>query len=156
MNKLSQKVEFAANILIIAVAVLLGSIVVKQYFFDKPAVSNQPERLQPVIGSKIDLPDVNWANQPKTIILALNKGCRFCTESASFYQRLIKDAQSKNIKLVAVLPSEKGESASYLNGLGITNLEVKQSTLDNLRVSGTPTLIIANEKGEVANFWVGS
>ena len=43
----------------------------------------------------------------------------------------------------------------YLNELGLTNLEVKRSSLDNIQVSGTPTLILTNEKGEITDYWVG-
>ena len=66
----------------IVTALLIGGIFVKKYFLDKPIVSGEAARLQPAIGSKIDLAEVNWANQPKTLILVLRKGCRFCTESA--------------------------------------------------------------------------
>ena len=155
MSKLYRKVELTANIFVIVVALLVGGVIVNKYFLDKPTDSDEPARLQPTIGSKINLAGVNWANQSKTLILALKKGCRFCTESAPFYERLINHAQNKNIKLVAVLPGDKEESAAYLNELGLTNLEVKQSTLINLQVAGTPTLILTNEKGEITNFWVG-
>lgn len=155
MNKQFPKIELTANILIIVAALLVGGVVVKKYFFVTPDVSNQQARLEPKIGSKINMADVNWANQSKTLILALRKGCHFCTESAPFYERLSKNAQDKNIKLVAVLPGDQEESAAYLKELGITNLEIKQLTLDNLQVSGTPTLILANDKGEITNFWIG-
>lgn len=147
--------ELIANILIIVVAVLIGVVVVQKYFFGKTTASNQSARAHPIIGSKINLPDINWSNQPKTLILALNKGCRFCTESAPFYKRLVENTQHKNIKLIAVFPSHIEKSIKHLNELGLTNLEVKSSPLDNLQVSGTPTLILTNDKGEVTDYWIG-
>jgi len=151
MSKLNQKVELTANLLIIVVAVLLVGVIVQKYFF-APA---QPERLQPTIGTKINLPDANLSGQPKTLILVLQKGCRYCSESASFYKRLQENTQNKNIKLIAVLPGKPDESTDYLKELGITNMEVKQSPLNALQTSGTPTLILTNDKGEVINFWIG-
>ena len=155
MSKINQKVELAANILIIVVAVLLIGVVAQRYFFNSATAPNRPPRLQPTAGTKINLSDTDWSRQPKTLILALQKGCHFCTESAPFYKRLQESVRDKNVKLVAVLPGKLEESTGYLNQLGLTNLEVKQASLDTLQTSGTPTLILVNNKGEVTHFWVG-
>jgi hypothetical protein len=156
MSKLSQKVELTANVLIIVVAVLLVGVMVQKYFFNGNSSTNPPTRLQPTVGAKVNLPEVDLSAQPKTLILVLRKDCRFCTESAPFYQRLQQEStQNKHIKLIAVLPGNIEESSAYLNGLGINNIEVKQSPLSNLQTSGTPTLILTGDKGEVTNFWIG-
>ncbi|HEY0048756.1 MAG TPA: hypothetical protein VGB68_05690 [Pyrinomonadaceae bacterium] len=155
MSKLSQKVELTANILIIVVAVLLVGVIAQKYFFGSSNDSNAPTRVQPTVGTKINVPEVDLSAQPKTLVLVLQKGCRYCTESAAFYKRLQENTQNKNIKLVAVLPGKIEESAAYLSELGIANMEVKQSPLNNLQTSGTPTLILTNDKGEVTNFWIG-
>lgn len=154
MSKLNQKAELAANICIIVVALLLVGVVVQKYFFSNAAV-NQKARVQPVIGSKLNVSDVNFSSQPKTLVLALQTGCRFCNESASFYKRIIENIQNKSVKIVAVLPTDIEESKAHLNELGLTDLEVKRSSLDNIQVSGTPTLILTNEKGEITDYWVG-
>lgn len=111
--------------------------------------------MQPEIGKQMNLSDVDWADQPKTLILALQTNCHFCNESAPFYKRLVESIRNKNVKLVAVFPGNIEESKAHLNELGLTNLEVKQSPLANMQVSGTPTLILTNDKGEVINVWVG-
>ncbi|HEX8736474.1 MAG TPA: hypothetical protein VF721_14185, partial [Pyrinomonadaceae bacterium] len=125
--------------------------IVQKYFL----APKQPERVQPTVGTKVNLPEVNLSAQPKTLILVLQKDCRFCTESADFYKRIQASTHDKNVKLVAVLPNTLEEGNAYLNKLGIANLEVKQSPLNNLQTSGTPTLILTNDKGEVTNFWIG-
>jgi hypothetical protein len=151
MSNFKQKIELTANILIIVVAVMLGGVIVQRYFF----APKKPEPIQPTIGAKINLPEVDFAAQSKNLILVLQKGCHFCTESAPFYKRLLESTQNKNVKLIAVLPGSPEESAAYLNQLGIDNLEIKQSPMDSLQTSGTPTLILTDEKGEITNFWVG-
>ena len=103
----------------------------------------------------MNAPDINWSQQPKTLVLALQTGCRFCNESAPFYKRIIETVKNKNIKLVAVFPTEIEESAKHLEELGLTNIEVKRSSLGSLQVSGTPTLILTNNKGEITDYWVG-
>lgn len=151
MSNFKQKIELTANILIIVVAVMLGGVIVQRYFF----APKKPEPIQPTVGAKINLPEVDFAAQPKNLIMVLQKGCHFCTESAPFYKRLQESTQNKNVKLIAVLPGSPEESGVYLNQLGINNLEIKQSPMNNLQTSGTPTLILTNEKGEITNFWVG-
>lgn len=155
MSKLNQKVELAANFLIIIAAVLLCAAIVQKYFFDKSTAANQPARVQPTVGKQVNLPDENWSAHRKTIVLALQTTCRFCHESAPFYKRLIESAKGKNIKFVAVFPQTVEESQAHLNQLGLTGLEIKQLSISRLDASGTPTLILTNEKGEVTNYWVG-
>lgn len=160
MNKLTQKVELVTNLLIIVVAILLGITLVQRYLTTSSANSLSPQQqtanqLPQKSNSLLEISGVNFSEKPKTLVLALQSGCYFCTESAPFYKRLIQIAKDKNIKLVAVFPTSVEESTTYLNKLGITDLEVKQSPLVRLQVRGTPTLILTNEKGEVMNSWVG-
>ncbi|MCY7348614.1 MAG: hypothetical protein LH614_20685 [Pyrinomonadaceae bacterium] len=70
MSKLSQKAELTANILIILVAALLGAVLIQRYFLSS-FKSELPERIHPTVGKQMNLPDINWAGQPKTLILAL-------------------------------------------------------------------------------------
>ena len=154
MGKLGEKAELAANISIIVVAVLLIGVFFQKYFFSTTAV-NQKAPVQPVIGSKLNVSDVNFSSQPKTLVLALQVGCRFCNESAPFYKHIIENTQNKNVKLVAVFPTNIEESKAHLKELGLTNMEVRSLPLDNIQVRGTPTLILTNEKGEITDYWVG-
>lgn len=154
MNKISQKVELVANIIIIIITVLLGTIVVQKYFFGFSEASIQNQTSE-VSLSKIKVPGVDFSKQPKTLILALQAGCRFCTESAPFYKRLIKSSENKNIQIVAIFSSNIQESTRYLKELGISNLEIQQLTLDSLQIKGTPTLILTNDRGEITKSWTG-
>ena len=153
MSKVHQKVEFVANILIIVVALAVGGVLVHKYFF--AAAPQQAARAKPTVGAKMEMTEVNFSQQPKTLILALQTTCGYCNESAPFYKRVIETVGNKNIKLVAVFPAEIEEGAAHLKKLGLTNMEVRSSSLDSLQVSGTPTLILTNEKGEVTDYWVG-
>ncbi|HEX8567442.1 MAG TPA: hypothetical protein VF648_17520, partial [Pyrinomonadaceae bacterium] len=117
--------------------------------------SNQPERAAPVIGKQMNLSDVNWAGQPKTLVLALSTSCHFCNESAPFYRRLLEETKGKNIRFIAVFSTKTEDSIKHLEKLGINGFEVKQAPISALDASGTPTLILTNDKGEVTNFWIG-
>ena len=151
MGALHKKVELIANVAIILVAIMIGAVLVQRYFFPG---STQPSQTV-ATGSKVSLPGVEWTKNGKTLLVALQVGCRFCSESAQFYQRLVQTADSKGVKVVAVLPQLPTESKDYLRTLAIPINDVRQASLASLSVSGTPTLILVNEKGEVAGVWVG-
>lgn len=153
MSKMSQRIELTANILIIVVALLLAGFIGQRYF--GKTVEKQQAKVTPTIGKPVNLPNQDWSTQPKTIVLALQTTCHFCNDSAPFYKRLIESVKNKNIKIVAVFPQSVEESTAHLNQLGLSGLEIKQAPISVLDTSGTPTLIITNQKGEVTNFWVG-
>lgn len=152
MSSLHKRIELLANVAIIVVAILIGVVLVQRFFFADKTI--QPSK-QIAIGSKISLPGVEWDKNGKTLVLALEKGCRFCTESAPFYQRLAQTSAAKGVKLIAVLPQPTAEGDEYLNKLAVPITDVRQVSLSSLSVSGTPTLILVNDKGEVTASWVG-
>lgn len=152
MSKLKQRVEFLANVAIIVVAVAVCAALVNQYFFADPT----PHAQRPAVGAKLDLPGLDLASQDKTLLLVLQKGCHYCTESAPFYQRLAREAADKvgRVKVVAVLPQAVDEGRSYLSELGVPALDVRQAQLGALSVGGTPTVIMVS-RGTVTDVWVG-
>ena len=152
MSKLKQHVEFLANVSIIVVAVAICAVLVNQYFFAGPT----PQTQRPAVGAKIALPGVDLSSQDKTLLLVLQKGCHYCSESAPFYQRLAREAADKvgRVKVVAVLPQAVDEGRNYLSELGVPALDVRQAQLGALSVGGTPTIIMVS-RGTVTDVWVG-
>lgn len=155
MNKINQKVELAANCLIVVVALLLIGVLVQRYFFSSANPDQAAARVQPTVGKKINLENFDFSAQPKTVVLALQTTCKYCNESAPFYKRLIESTKDKPVKYVAVFPTPVEESAKHLQELGITGVEVRQTPINQIDVSGTPTLILTNANGEVEQFWLG-
>jgi hypothetical protein len=153
MSQLLKKTEMVANIAIVLVAILLGVVLVKNYLLPKP----QPTMPTPVAaGTKLSLPGVDWKANGRTLVLALSTVCRYCTESGPFYQRVAQQrATNQNIRLVAVFPQSVADGQKYLSDLGVTVDEVRQARLDSINVMATPTLILANADGVVAESWQG-
>jgi hypothetical protein len=99
---------------------------------------------------------VDWSQSGTTLVLALQKGCHFCTESAGFYQRLAQQASGqKGLRLVAVFPQSLEEAKTYLDSLKVPIGDIKQSSLAGIGVNGTPTLILVDQQGVVQESWVG-
>lgn len=104
----------------------------------------------------MSLPDVDWEGNGRTLLLVLHKGCRFCTASAPFYQRPVRDVAGRgSVRLVAALPEGVEEGTDYLKGLGVSIANVRQATPTSLGVRGTPTLILVDNRGVVAESWAG-
>jgi hypothetical protein len=155
LNKLTKRIEIAANIAIICVAVMIGVLLIKQYLFaDRSRPS--PRDISVPVGTKVSLPGVNWPQNGRTLLLVLQKGCHFCTESAPLYQRLVKELSGRtDIHLVAVLPQDPMDGKKYLDDLGVDIKDVKQAGLSSVGVAGTPTLVLLDDKGVVQKSWVG-
>lgn len=152
MNIPYKKIELLANVAIVVVAVLLGVVVVRNYLL--PAGRNAaPPEIQK--GAKVEVQGVDWSKSGRTLILVLQKGCHFCTESAPFYKRLVPAASEKNVRLLAVLPQALEEGREYVSGMGVPVGEVAQASLGSINVRGTPTLILVDDKGAVIDSWVG-
>src|SRR6185369_17657193 len=99
MNNLHKRAELLANIAIVIVAILLSVVLVKRFFLESsqppsPAAANE---IAP--GQRISLEGIDWAKRRHTVLLVLQRGCRYCTESAPFYQRLITETANRtNVK----------------------------------------------------------
>jgi hypothetical protein len=152
MRSLTGKLEAGANIAIILVALLLGAVTVKKFLLSP--TPQTPHEIS--AGTMVSLPGVDWGVQGKTLVFALQKGCHFCSESAPFYQRLVRETREQSgLHLLAVLPQETDDARQYLSELNVPIQEVRQSPLRALGVSGTPTLILVDSHGAVIKSWVG-
>ena len=151
MNGISKKIEIAANIAIILVAIMIGALLVQKYFLS----TKPPTQTTIPIGMKLSLPNIDWAKNGRTLILALQEGCRFCSESAPFYQRLTQEVANRQIPLVTVIPHPLASGQKYLNEIGVSIGEIRQATLNSIGVRGTPTLLWVNDRGEVTGGWIG-
>jgi hypothetical protein len=149
MNK---KLEVAANLATLVVALLLGYVLVDRFVVHKqPAVASSIKA-----GDKIPLTDVDWRRNGRTLVIVLQKGCHFCSESAQFYQKLAGEAvKSGKVHLMAVLPQAPHEATAYLSEIGVPIADVRQIQLGDVNVRGTPTLVLVGNTGVVERVWIG-
>ena len=152
MSLLYKKIELIANLAIVTVALMIGGILVHRYFLQTNEAQTVPDA---PIGQKLALLNVDWSQHKQTLVLALQEGCHFCTESAPFYQRLAAAAARRNVPVVVVLPQPVEVGRGYLAGLQVPFGDVRQATLGSLGVQATPTIMLVNGEGEVTGGWVG-
>lgn len=152
MNTFYKRVELFANIAIILVAISLVVVLAKRFVFTG-STSDSP---QPNIGAKLSLPDVDWSKNNKNLLLVLSDSCKYCTESAPFYQHLVQErAQRETFRLTAVFPQPVSVGRKYLNGLGVAIDDIRELSPGAIRIRGTPTLLLVNNAGVVTDEWLG-
>src|SRR5258706_12029134 len=137
MSSLVKRIELIANVAIIVVAILLGTVLVRSYLLSR--APTQPPTSQPSVspGTHLSVPGVNWQTNKRTLIMALSTQCHFCTESSPFYKQLSQQ-RGADVRLLAVLPQPVSESEAYLKELGFNADEVRQASLAAINVSATP------------------
>jgi len=150
MERIAKKIEIAANVAIIIVALAVVLFFVKSYMTNR---ADAHARIS--TGTKFALKDGNWQGSRKNVVLALSTTCHFCTESAGFYRELVQECQKQHAYTVAVLPQAVNEATSYLKNEGVTVDEVRQGSFPDLQISGTPTVLLLDNSGMIKSVWFG-
>jgi peroxiredoxin len=149
-RNVAKKLELAANVGIVITAVLVAILFARNY------MQRQADPQHTVaLGSKFALKDVNWQSSEKNLVFAVSTTCHYCTESASFYRKLVEECKQQHVRTIAVLPQSPVEAKAYLDGEGVTVDEIRQSDLPTLEINGTPTLVLIDQGGLVKHVWTG-
>jgi hypothetical protein len=138
------------------IAALVCAVFVIWQFADRYYFSASRRGNTVVAGSKVELPGINWAASPKTVVLALSAYCQHCRSSAPFYRSLAGAAKGGQFRTVAVLREPPAQSASLLPDLGVDGVqEVRHVDLETIGVRAAPTVLIVDDKGSVQAAWTG-
>lgn len=141
------------NIAILLVALALSALLVKKFFF-QPAAQNPDYRI--AANAVLNVNGINWADSDRTVLLALGRDCKYCSDSAAFYRRLAAGIASQtSMRLIAVFSQKELEAEAYLKQLEIPIRELRYVSLSSLGIKSVPTLAILDRSGVVTDLWVG-
>lgn len=146
-----KKLETLANMAIIVVACLLGTVIVRNYLLTPR--STQAANQSTTKFEQLSSIGVNWQQSKQTLVLALSTQCHYCTDSAPFYRQVV--SAPRTTRLLALLPQPIAESREYLNRLGVSVDDIKQVQFSTINITGTPTLLLIDENGFVRKSWIG-
>jgi hypothetical protein len=147
---IAKGIEQAVNIAIIGIALILCGMFIKSFLPSKPNV-----RRTISIGNKLDVQPVNWGSSPKNIVLVLSTTCKYCKESAGFYQKLARECEGRHVRTIALFPQPVEQARSYLESEGVRVTEIWQAQPGKLNVEGTPTVLLVDNNGVVQHVWTG-
>jgi hypothetical protein len=150
MKSAKKVLDWVLNVLTVVVALFLVGMAARHYL-----APNQD--LNPALrhGALVSLSGINWAEQGRTLVIAMQVGCHWCEESADFYRDILASNSKNTFHAVAVLPQSALESKVFLDSLGVHFSDLRQAEIRTLGVSGTPTLILVDRTGHVESSWVG-
>lgn len=144
------RLEIVTNALIIVVILAIGGSYVMSRL-------NHNDATLPV-GTKIDAPPgYQWQNYSKTLIVGVREGCIFCEHSYPLYRKLeaMEHDHRMSAHMLFVMPDNPVAAAALLRSQDITSASVPDVALSNLKISGTPTLLLVDANGRLLKSWVG-
>ncbi len=157
MNMKGSKLDIAANITIILACVIAGVVLIHHEFFPP-----RPEPLPGTVaaGERLDvLRTAVPAGAQKALVLAVAPNCHFCNDSMAFYKQLVdkRNSSGSPVKVVAAVASSdaKDAEASKMTASGVTPDAVVQLDFRQIKVAGTPTVLLVDRQGKVLSVWMG-
>ena len=154
--KILEKISMVA---VLCAAVLLSVVLIKDHLLSKQTMQPAQAALSEsaIKGQTINLPGVDWNGDAPTLVASLSTSCHFCTESTSFYKKLLAARQlhEANFRFLTLFPQEKADAVDYLKRQNLISDAVLTADLTSLDVTGTPTLLLIDSRGVVQKVWVG-
>ena len=105
------------------------------------------------VGTRIDMPGVDWSTHPETLVLAISSACHFCIQSTPFYSKITRSSHVAPI--IVAMPQDMGTAQRFLRQHAITPSSTVSIPLTSLQVQGTPTLLLVSSTGRITRSWVG-
>jgi thioredoxin-related protein len=156
MNKLKDILDVTTNVIVVVFAVVAMGVLAKNYFAP-PGAGTSAGVVQ---GSNFpEIAGVDYRQSPRTLILALNVDCRFCTRSVPFYNRLAEAQREKaeQFNIVAAFINKESERVrSYAEEKRLSVEALAGVNLDRLGIHTTPTLVLVDSAGKVLDSWRGA
>lgn len=156
--KISSKyyyLDFATNILVVAVGAMLIGLLGYWLFFQPSLGSLEAELLRAGEDFK-GLQEVDFKKSPNTILLATDVTCQFCTQALPFYKKLIaKSKENPGVRVVAVFSNEKEEVVHYLLENDVDIEFIPNVDLVKLKVDVTPTVIWVDANRKIVGSYQG-
>jgi len=152
-TKTRANIELAAQVVIALAVVIAAGALVKRTFFPGSASSNLP-RIN--AGEHLNIANVDWAQNQKSLVFFLKKDCPYCSSSAPFYRQLIDEANKRNVKCLAVFPNSPDDAHKYLQYIDLPIENVQTGSLAAYKVTGTPTVLFVDSHGIVRSTWFGA
>lgn len=151
--KSTLEVSTSIAVLLVAVAALSTLAIT---FFVKPASPNFRPGLEK--GKALgQVSNLDYRSSEETLLIALNTNCSYCRESLPLYRKLsaTQPQGNKSLRIIALFPNRAEEVARYVKENQLVVDTIANVDFASLPVSGTPTMILVNNRGEVKDFWVG-
>jgi len=156
-KKLKAFLDVTTSIVVVLFAVAAIGVLVKNYFAPEDAKTSAAGLKR---GSTLpQIAGVDFKQTPRTLVLALNVDCPYCSKSVPFYNSLA-EAQRENAAhfniIAAFINQDSALVQSYTEEKQLLVHAIVGVDLDKLGVHMTPTLILVDSAGKVLDTWRGA
>jgi rhodanese-related sulfurtransferase len=101
-------------------------------------------------------PEVRWDTDRPTLVLALRSTCTYCQQSVPFHRKVIEYASAAGYRVMAFTDEPPLQMRAALRAEALEIPEVYGARFDHLgSFVGTPTLFLADRRGQIAQVWMG-
>jgi len=153
-KKLKDILDVTTNVAVVMFAVVAIGVLVKNYFVPRAKTSVALTKGSIIPG----IAGVDYKQSSRTLILALNVDCRYCTKSVPFYNSMVEAKQENTgqFNIVAAFINKDPELVkSYVEEKRLSVYAIPGVDFDKLGVQMTPTLILVDSAGKVLDSWRG-
>ena len=152
------KLDTIANIAIIVVCLIASTVLIRNYFFP-PRPPGAPQGIEK--GETVAaLGKVVPAGSDRALVIAVSPTCHWCDASMPFYTKLVdeRDKKSSGVKVVAVVPAAEAREpeAKKFSDAGVKPDSMVDLSFAEIKVPGTPTVLLVDNEGKVLDVWVGN
>ena len=148
------RLDALANVAIIVVCCAATTQVVLRIRREH-AIPRPPVTLK--AGERLSVQGVNWALAERTAVLVISANCRYCVASMPFYRSLVarRDLERARVRFVVLASDEPAVLSRYLGTHGLNIDQTGHVAAREMRIRGTPTLLVVSGSGVVEALWAG-
>lgn len=148
------KLDLIVNFVTILTGLSIIAFLGWRFTTERRAEASSPQIASYETGERMELPGVDFGTSTKTLVMFMSSQCRFCTDSMPFYRRL-SPLRSHGVRLLAVSAESQAILQDYLRQHELNVDGLVGIRPGSMKVKGTPTLVLVDNKGTVTNVWHG-
>lgn len=151
-----RKLEACSYVAVIAASLTLCIVLISHQRTLRDSGLGTTKRLI-IEGQTIAIPGVDWSHSNRSVVLALSSHCPYCIKSTEFYSTLADTKQRRHlpIQIIAAFPEATDTAEDFLSSHKVVVDKVIRTSLADMHVEATPTVLIVDDHGRIAKEWVG-
>jgi thiol-disulfide isomerase/thioredoxin len=156
ISKIVDSLVSVATLIIAGCAVWL--VAGKAGLVEPPPTQGSAQPAPYEIGEAVStIKGVDFTAAEKTVLVVIKSNCPYCTASSPFYRRLLeeKEARKASVQIVFAASQSDTQIADYLSQNELPNSSILRLQPGELKIRGTPTLLVVDKAGRVQSFWLG-
>ena len=145
--------------------ILAAAAIVWAVFFDEGSRHAWPWRSRVerspagyVAGDKIErVAGLDFHSSERTLLIVFRSRCRYCIESAPYYQQLVSLRNKKNapVRIVGIAFEQDPEARSFISDQGWSPDQLVLVPPSTIKVKAAPSVILVDSDATVVATWLG-